>query len=344
MNKLIDRFKTLRKRKYLSTVNQGSYAFIGLGMHSINNLLPVVNYGRLHLKYIVTRSEKNAQLIDQAYPHSIGTNDYQKVLDDPEVKGVFISSNPLAHYELVKKALKADKMVFVEKPPCMTLEELNDLIAVEKKSKGTCMVGLQKQHAPFNQHLKLGHKETSYNYRFVTGYYPEGDPVIDLFIHPLSLVLSLFGPVTRLNIEKVKTKNAETVFLQLIHENENVGSVELSTNYSWQDASEKMIINTPKRVYEVTDSEDLKFVPKQGSILNIPKEKIWKSERKNITLQRRHNFVPVLENNQLFSSGYVSEINSFVDICEGRNDTNNTPLSSCVEVYKLMNKIKNTHV
>ena len=67
MNKLIERFKNYRKRKYLTTINEKGYAFIGLGMHSLNNLLPVISYLRLNLKYIVTKSSKNAKLIDEAF-------------------------------------------------------------------------------------------------------------------------------------------------------------------------------------------------------------------------------------------------------------------------------------
>ncbi len=340
MQKLIKRFKNYRKRKYLTTVSKKKYAFVGLGMHSINNLIPVINYFKIDLKYIVTKSLKNARLIDKAYPHSIGTNDFDKVLNDGAISGVFISSNPSSHYSLVKKALEAGKNVFIEKPPCTTMEELDSLIKVEKASKAKCLVGLQKQYAPYINYLKKEVKNVSYNYRFVTGFYPEGDVCLDLFIHPLSLTAFLFGPVVKCNIIKSKTANAETVFLQLKHENKNIGSVELSTNYSWQNATEKLIINTPKKIYHIEDSEELSYVPKQGDLFNIPLEKIWTPINKNIVLQKRNNFNPILQNNQLYSSGYFSEIENFINICEFKGGINNSSLSSCIEVFKLIKQIK----
>ena len=339
MNKLIERFKNYRKRKYLTTINEKGYAFIGLGMHSLNNLLPVISYLRLNLKYIVTKSSKNAKLIDEAFPNSMGTNDIDKVLGDNHISGIFISSNPLSHYEIVKKALKANKNVFVEKPPCTSLEELEDLIEIEKKSQGTCVVGLQKQYAPFIQHLKKDFKNISYNYRFVTGSYPEGDACLDLYIHPLSLVFFLFGPLESCNI--IKTKNMETVFLQFVHSNKSIGTLELSTSYSWQNATEKLIINTPRKIYEITDSEELTYVSKSRSMFNIPVEKIWSPVNKNIVLQKRNNFNSVLQNNQLYSNGYFTEIETFINICECREAANNSKLSSCLETYKLIDKIKN---
>ncbi|MBC6410497.1 MAG: Gfo/Idh/MocA family oxidoreductase [Ekhidna sp.] len=344
MQKLIQRFKNYRKRKYLAGVNKKEYAFVGLGMHSINNLLPVINYLKINLKYFVTKSLKNARLIDKAYPYSIGTNDFDKVLNDKDISGVFISSHPLSHYGLVKKTLEAGKNVFVEKPPCTDIRELKNLIEIEKASKAKCVVGLQKQYAPYIKHLKKEGKDVSYNYRFVTGFYPEGDAYLDLFIHPLSLIAFLFGPVKQCNVLKTETGNAETVFLQLKHENENIGTVELSTDYSWCDAAEKLIINTPKKIYQIIDSEELSYVPKQGHLLNIPREKIWKSINKNLVLQKRNNFNPVLQNNQLYTSGYFTEVATFINICESGLGINNSSLFSCVEAYKLIDQIKNNRV
>jgi len=344
MNPLIERFKNYRKRKHLTTNNEKGYALVGLGMHSIQNILPVINYLRLNLKYIVTKSAENAALIDESYPSSIGTNDFDQVLNDDDISGIFISSNPLSHYELVKKSLKANKHVFVEKPPCTNLKELTDLINIEKSSKGKCLVGLQKQYAPFIKYLKSDLKEVSYNYRFVTGYYPEGDASLDLFIHPLSLVAFLFGEVKKCNMIKSENANSETILLQLAHNNKNIGLLELSTNYSWQNATEKLIINTSNEIYEITDSEELISVPKQGSFLNIPMEKVWQPVNKQVILQKRNNFNPILQNNQLYSSGYISEIETFIDICESRKEANNSSLSSCTEAFKLIDQIKNSHV
>ena len=344
MQKLIQRFKNYRKRKYLISVNKKRYAFVGLGMHSINNLIPVINYLRIDLKYFVTKSLKNARLTDKAYPYIQGTNDFEMVLNDKDISGIFISSHPLSHYGLVRKALEAGKNVFVEKPPCTDIRELKGLIETEKASKAECIVGLQKQYAPYIKYLEKDMKNVSYNYRFVTGSYPEGDAYLNLFIHPLSLITFLFGPVKQCNILKSETGSAETIFLQLKHENENTGIVEMSTDYSWHNAAENLIINTPRRIYHIIDSEELSYVSKQGNLLNIPLEKIRKSIHKNVILQRRSNFNPVFQNNQLYTSGYFTEIETFVNICEFRKSNNKSSLSGCIETYKLIEQIKNSCV
>ncbi len=313
-----------------------------MGSHSINNLYPVINYLRVNLKYILTKSIENAKSIDQSFLNSTGTNNIETVLKDDEISGIFICTQAKAHFDLVKKALQANKNVFVEKPPCLTSEALDELIEVEKASKGTCLVGFQKQYAPCNLKLKNQvENKCTYNYRFITGAYPEGDPFLDLFIHPIALIIFLFGRVRSQHILVKYSKNSTTVFLQLTHENKTVGAVELSTDYSWKNAMEKLIVNTSKGVYEITNTEELTFNPKSGSFFKIPKEKLFDNKQSIITLNQRNSFNPVLQNNQLYSSGYFAEIKNFVDICESNRGINNSTLSSCIGVYQVLTKIKN---
>jgi virulence factor len=264
------------------------------------------------------------------------------VLSDDEISGIFICADPNAHFNLVKKCLQANKHTFVEKPPCSNLKELESLIEIEKASKASCLVGFQKQYAPGYTLLKNKTSgQCSYNYRFVMGMYPEGDPILDLFSHPLSLIVFLFGSVRSSNISMSSSSNENlTIFLQLTHNNDTLGSIELSTDYSWKNANEHLIINTKKGIYEIKNTDEVIFSPKEKSIFKIPKEKIFNTPNASITLKQRNNFNPILENNQLYSSGYFSEIESFVKICNTENSINNSSLSSCLGLYTLINAIK----
>lgn len=342
MTQLIEFLKNMRKRGYIGMTHEAKFAFIGIGNHSIHNLYPLINYFRANLKYIVTRSEKNAQLIDQGFPNSEGTNDLAKVLNDSEINGVFICANPSAHFKLVKQSLEAGKNVFVEKPPCTTLEELKALIELEKKSNVSCFVGFQKQYAPVNIELKKHIKsKASYSYKFLTGSYPEGDAFLDLYIHSLALMPFLFGPAKLQNAIEYKSKTGNTVFLHIKHDNGTIGSMELSTDYSWAGASETLSVNTDKGTFASLNTEELSFKPKQGAILGIPKEKIFGGKMTDITLIRRNNFTPVLENNQLYSNGYYSEIEAFIKHCDGKKVSNSSSFCSCLNTYELIAEIKN---
>lgn len=344
-DKLIQRFKNQRKKKYITKTYTQKYAFVGLGGHSIANLYPILDYFRVDLKYIVTKSTENSELIDNNFAHTTGTNDLDKVLNDKEICGVFISSSPASHSRLIKKCLQAGKNVFVEKPPCLSTSDLEDLVSVSQTTGGHCLVGMQKQYSPQYLELKKQLKKgaTTYNYRYLTGSYPEGDAFYDLFIHPLSLIFYLFGDVATINILQTGSESNKTVFLQLKHNSGTVGNIELSTDYSWQNPLEQMTVNTEKGIFETENMSILKFSPKAGSILGVPKEKIFKSSYTTIVLNRRLDFVPTLENNQLYSAGYFSEIETFLNLSEKKLTKNNSTLESCIKVYELIDKIKKTN-
>ncbi|MDI9358646.1 MAG: Gfo/Idh/MocA family oxidoreductase [Phycisphaerales bacterium] len=339
MNPIIEKLKNIRKQAYLKMTYQHKYAFVGIGNHSIHNLYPVIDYLKVPLKYIVVKTQKNAQSIGDSFNGIEGTTDLNKVLNDPSIKGIFICASPQAHFELVKKSLQHNKYVFVEKPPCTTKDELLELIALEKKSTGICTVGLQKRYAPTTALLKkhLTHVIT-YNYRFVTGAYPEGDSILDIFIHPLDLITNLFGTFTIKSI--LPTYNKGTYLIHLKHA-DIVGTIELSTDYTWKNPAETLVVNTHKGIYRMKNSETLYFEKKTGNLLSIPIEKIINRHQSIEILFDRNSFNPIRDNNQLYTSGYVDEIQQFIQLCENRNGKNKSALSDLLLTYDLITHLKN---
>jgi len=113
-------------------------------------------------------------------------------------------------------------------------------------------------------------KVTSYNAKYLTGAYPEGNAVLDLFIHPIDTLIYLFGKAQIVGMER----KGGTIMLILRHENAS-GVVELSTDYTWTAATESLTVNTAKGTYETSQMETLTFRPKNGTILGVPREKVF---------------------------------------------------------------------
>lgn len=349
MNRFIEFYKKLQNRQYLKKTYTTKYAFVGMGSHSVNNLYPVLRYLNIPLKYIVTKSKSNASIIDNQFNGIIGTNDFEMVLKDEEVSSIFICANPKNHYELTMKALLNKKNVFVEKPPCTTMEELEKLIELSDKTNKTCLVGMQKRYSPCSAILKNKLKKEviiSYNYRYVTGNYPEGDEVLDMYIHPLDLISYLFGTFKILSIyntNKNKKENGSSVFLHLQHDN-FIGNIEISTNYSWNSCEETMMINTSSGIYKMEDHDSLTYQKKQGTLFSIPLEKVSPNPVEIIHLFHRNNFIPIMSNNQLFTMGYYTELLAFINLCEGRKGINLSTLQQLKPAFTLINEIKKNYV
>ena len=160
IQQLIERYKRIRTERFLAQTYQYSYAFLGMGQHSLTNLYPVLHYLGVPLKYICVTSERKAQLIERKFPHVKATTSLDMILNDDEVKGVFVSASPSAHFSLASQILKSNKSLFIEKPPCQSLQELDALIDKQRLyGSPIAMVGLQKRYAPavqiLQKHLRL---------------------------------------------------------------------------------------------------------------------------------------------------------------------------------------------
>ncbi|MFP4664013.1 MAG: Gfo/Idh/MocA family protein [Bacteroidales bacterium] len=343
MQSVIDKYKRIRKNKFVKSAYKGKYAFVGIGNHSLNNLYPVLDYLKAGLKYIVTRSEESARVVDDNYRHTKGTTNLKKVLADKEITGVFVCASPSAHFEIAKQVLEAGKHLFIEKPPCMNLDELTILENTEKKSKGEAFVGLQKRFAPVYQILdnKLRTKTTRYyKLEYTAGNYPEGDAMMDLFIHPLDIVNHLFGTAKVDYSRKIESaKGVETWFLDLSHSGDITGRIELSTDFWWQRGKEKLTVNTDKQLFETEGISCLKAIDKPKSIMNVPLEKIKAPMISEHYLYQKNNFLPVRDHNDLFAAGYFGEIQAFLNMCENGKENQST-LASVRPVFELTEQLK----
>lgn len=338
---IIDRYKHIRSTRQLQQTYKGKYAFVGIGNHSTSNLYPVLNYLHVPLKYICCKSKDKLPLIEAAYPNVHATTSLDDMLNDDEIKGVFVSVSPQTHFAIASEVIKSGKSLFIEKPPCQSEEELLQLIALRKKANfPQVAVGLQKRNAPVVCTLKkemkkcCGHK--SYNLKYLTGAYPEGDALQELFIHPLDYVTFLFG---KAEIKCAEWVENHTLILVLKHERAT-GILELSTGYSWNDTKEEMTINTSSGIFEMKGMDSLVYRGKQHVFMGMPLEKVCPRKRVEVNLFDRNDFVPTVPNNQIVAQGYFDTIKNFVDAVEGQKTSTLQSLETCTDTYQLLESIR----
>jgi len=301
---LINRYKRMRTERFLRQTYQYQYAFVGMGQHSLTNLYPVLHYLGVPLKYICVTSERKARLIVRKFPGVKATTSLNEILNDEAVKGIFVSASPTAHFSIASQVLHSGKSFFIEKPPCRTLEELDTLIDLKRlHGSPVVMVGLQKRYAPAIQLLKKRlNKERLINYdlHYLTGVHPEGDAFLDLYIHPLDLVCFLFGKPEIIVCRQI----AKDSYILMLRHPHIVGTLELSTAYSWTDAEESLKVCTCSGSYHLSQMEELSFTASSRTVSGIPMEKLRPHKTTVEYLCQNNSFTPILSANQVYSQGY----------------------------------------
>jgi predicted dehydrogenase len=125
---------------------------IGAGNHVRAMLLPPLQtMNNVTLRAICTASGMTSKALAGKVKAEYCTSDAQAVLDDTAINTVLIGTRHDSHGSLVMKSLMADKHVFVEKPLCLTQEELQDIRALydKKSSDGLhLMVGFNRRFSP----------------------------------------------------------------------------------------------------------------------------------------------------------------------------------------------------
>lgn len=75
--------------------------------------------------------------------------DARELIDDRQIDAVFITTRHHLHAPMVRLALAHGKHVFVEKPLCLTEEELADIADAYAKSRSILCVGFNRRFSPF---------------------------------------------------------------------------------------------------------------------------------------------------------------------------------------------------
>ena len=340
IQQLINRYKRLRTERYLNETYRHQYAFVGMGQHSLTNLYPVLHYLQVPLKYICVTSEHKARLIERKFQGIKATTHLNDVLNDEDVKGVLVAASPNAHFPIASQVLQSGKSLFIEKPPCQSVSQLQELIAMQQASGSrVAMVGLQQRHAPavqiLRRRLKGERHLLNYDLHYLTGAYPEGDALLDLYIHPLDLATWLFGSAEIVSYLEID----EHSYILMLQHQHIVGTIELSTCHSWQDAQQSLTVHTHSGTYHLDQCEELSFVSKQSAIAGIPIEKLRPRRQSVEFLYRHDSFSPILTGSSIYTDGFFQEVTTFVNAVEGKRANILTDLQSIEPTLKLIDNI-----
>ena len=118
-----------------------------------------------------------------------------------------------------------------------------------------------------------------------------------------------------------------------------VGTIELSTCHSWQDARQSLTVHTRSGCYHLDQCEKLSFVSKQAVIAGVPIEKLLTRSQSVEHLYRHNGLSPTIANNSIYTQGFFQEVSTFVNAVEGKKVNVLTDLQSIEPTLKLIDEI-----
>lgn len=130
--------------------------FIGAGNYASSMLLPhLTAHAGIELARVATRRSLSALNAKRKFSFADAGTDIGAVLQDDSIDVVFIVTRHSSHATLVCQALEAGKSVFIEKPLCLSLDELDKIMAtVDATGNDRLMVGFNRRFAPMLQEMR----------------------------------------------------------------------------------------------------------------------------------------------------------------------------------------------
>jgi len=151
---------------------------IGAGNFANAILLPAVKKaGDIELVGIASSGGLHAQHSGKKFGFKYATSSDDEIINDPNINTVAILTRHDSHAELVVKALKARKHVFVEKPLAINSTQLSAISRqLKANSQSLLTVGFNRRFAPLAQQLSTFYEDRTealhVHYRVNAGYLP----------------------------------------------------------------------------------------------------------------------------------------------------------------------------
>jgi len=262
-----------------ATPGKASLAVIGSGNYATAVLIPAFKSTGALMKTVASSGGVSGLHAGRKFGFDQTTTDTDNVFSDPVINTVVITTRHDSHARLVCQALNAGKNVFVEKPLCLTHEELKKIedLYVSLKDQNSnlaplLMVGFNRRFAPQIQKIKsLLSSVTGAKSLIMTvnaGGIPAehwtqdrevgGGRIIGEACHFIDLLRFLAdAPIAGHNVSKMDSPTGDTVSVNLEFTDGSMGTVHYLANGSKAFPKERLEVFTAGRVLQLDNFRKL---------------------------------------------------------------------------------------
>ena len=133
-----------------------SYGIIGAGNYTSSMVIPCLKKAKANIRYIASAQGLSAKILAKSSGATFATSDYKEILSDEHVGLVVITTRHNLHAPMVLEAIDSGKSVFVEKPLCLSGDELEQIKTAYNGASEhvTLTVGFNRRFSPFAIKLK----------------------------------------------------------------------------------------------------------------------------------------------------------------------------------------------
>ncbi|MBO6979357.1 MAG: bi-domain-containing oxidoreductase [Prochlorococcus marinus XMU1428] len=305
-----------------NSLETNSISFIGSGNYANRILIPAFKVNGVKLDCLISNDGLKPCIYGRKFKFKSISTSKEEFFKNSKCQNVVITTRHNSHAELVKKCLLSGKNVFVEKPLCLNLKELEEIENIYKKIVSNkdkvpiFTVGFNRRFAPLILKLKellsINSGEVSFNYSINAGYIPSenwvhdpktgGGRLIGEACHFLDLLLFLSGSsiekISSLSMKDIKIK-PDTFVIQVKFKNGSIGTINYFSNGSRYIPKERLEVFKNKSIFVLDNFRSLKAYGCKG--FNFKKTFVQDKGVKNLvktfisSIETSKNPIPIEE-------------------------------------------------
>jgi len=198
---------------------------------------------------IFDKSVKNKNIIKKKFKIIKFENDFSKILNDTDIKNIFVVTPPSENLTIVKKLITFNKNIFLEKPGFHKLKNLIKVQEYLKNSKSKLMFGYIYFYNDYVKKIKtildkkiLGKIQyISFSRKNLGPIRSDVDVDYDLTSHDLSIIKKLFNKLPKIvsykkySLLKKNISDISNLHLKL-------GYINIDINNSWLNPTKERLI------------------------------------------------------------------------------------------------------
>jgi polar amino acid transport system substrate-binding protein len=275
--------KSVQLNKKTFSASDVNVGFIGAGNFAQNAILPRID-GKCSFVGVSTTQGNMSNYVGNKYKFAYSTDDADQILKDKDVNTIFVLTRHNLHAAFVSKALEAGKVVFVEKPLAMNLEELEMVKKSYVENNGRLMLGFNRRFSPLTREMTrkmLPNQMKAINIRVNAGIVPSdhwvhdpdfgGGRIIGEACHFIDLAMHIAdSPISSVSAFATNDANAlmDTLVVNLMFENGSIASVNYLSNGNKNVPKERIEVFCDGTVYEI---DDFKKMTSYGNSTQVKK-------------------------------------------------------------------------
>ncbi len=267
---------------------------IGAGNYTGQILLPALKKNNSKLKIIASETGISGTHIGKKFGFNKSTTEPDLIFSDPDINAVIVASRHDSHAEYVIKALSQNKHVFVEKPLCLSLEELSEIKRFLEQRKNVhtpfLMVGFNRRFSPYITQIKTMLSKSNNPKSFImtvnAGEIPAdhwtqdveigGGRIIGEACHFIDLLRFLAGyKIIESRIFNMDSLMNDTASIQLAFEDGSIGTIHYFANGPRSYPKERLEVFDGGRIIQLNNFKQIKLYGWQ----NYKKKRLWRQDK-----------------------------------------------------------------